>query len=557
MDGPQSLDASPSTPVELDPRRPSWSAWLALLLALAPALAAIAWMPEFTTQDGPAHLYNARILNESLRLGSPFAGTFEVAWRPLPNWAGHMATMAMISVLPPDAANRAITALTRVAFAAAVTWLRWTVAGAKGLATAALLAALLALNVTWLLGFTSFLLGAALMPATLAVWWGGRDRFHPTRALALAALLVLGYFCHPISLGLTAVGLGLLALLTPGADRVRRGVWTALGLAPLVPLGLAYRAMTRSGGAMEPVWQHLAANPWSPRSWVAQLGWVDPLSLAAKTFHPFGGSPSAMNGVISPALWTLAAVALLALATGWRRSIDRRGWLALGVVLLLGGLLGPDTLGVKHGHYLPQRVALLGLVALVPWLDLGAGRRSTRLATALLVVALAVQSAFVWDYARDCRDRVGQFASAAPAIGSGKRVGTLLMGIKGRFRSNPMLHADCLFGVGADNVIWANYETAHYYFPVKVRPGLDHPPALAFEDIALLDGPAEAGERARRWAELIGSHADSIDVLVEWNPSDDRSLDPIQARRYDRTFVDGPVRVWTRRASPTPDRGSE
>jgi hypothetical protein len=120
-----------------------------------------------------------------------------------------------------------------------------------------------------------------------------------------------------------------------------------------------------------------------------------------------------------------------------------------------------------------------------------------------------------------------------------------------------MLHADCLFGVGLDNVIWANYETAHYYFPVKVRPGLDHPPALAFEEVALLDGPGDSGERARRWADLIEGHSGSIDVLVEWNPGDDRSLDPIHARRYDRTFVDGPVRVWARRAASVPERGSE
>ncbi len=557
MDGPTSLDAKSSTPVESDPRRDLVRGLIALALSLAPALAAIAAVPEFTTQDGPAHLYNARILNESLRPGSPFSGTFEVAWQPLPNWAGHLGTMALVSLLPPDVAARGMTALTLVLFAGSVTWLRWSVSGPKGLATAAMLATLLALNVTWLLGFTSFLLGAALMPATLAWWWGGREWFEPTRAVGLAALLALGYFCHPISLGLTVLGLGVLAVLTPGMDQARRGFLTALSVAPLVPLGLAYRSMTRSGGGLEPVWQHLAAAPWSPRSWAAQLGWVDPISLAAKTFRPFDTSASTLNALISPAFWTMAAVGLLAVSTGWKRSVDRRGWLVFASLLLLGGLLGPDTLGVKHGHYLPQRVALLGLVALLPWLELGAGRWSTRLGSAMLGFALLVQSAFVWDYAIDCRDRLGQFAKAGPAIGSGKRVATLLVGIKGRFRSNPMMHADCLFGVRADNVVWNNYETTHYYFPVKVRPGLDHPPAVAFEQVALLDGPGEAPERARRWDQLLAEHGETIDVIVEWSPKPDPTLDSINARRYDPSFVDGPVRVWTRRDVASQARRSE
>ena len=524
--------------------------WVTLVLALAPSLAAIAWVPEFSTQDGPAHLYSARILNASLGPNSPFAGTYAVAWQPLPNWMGQLATMACQAWLPSSLAARAVTALTLVLFSASVVWLRVAVAGPKGLATASRLAAVLGLNVTWLLGFTSFLLGASLFPATLALWWGGRDRFGPARAAGLAGLLVLGYFSHPIGLGLTVGGLGVLAWLTPGPDRWRRALLTALAGLPLIPLGLAYRAMTRSAGGLEPVWEHLN-GPGLSRAWVAQLGWVDPISLAGKVFRPFGGTPSSLNGLLSPAAWTGLALVLLAGSTWAIRSRDRRGWLVLGVVLIACGMLGPDTLGVKHGHYLPQRVVLLGLVALVPWLDFATPRRSARLAAACLGFALLVQSAFVWDYALDCRARLGRFSGAARAIGSGHRIGTLLAGTRGRFRSNPLLHADCLFGVGADNVVWSNYETAHYYFPVKVRAGLEAPSPLDFERLNLLDGANAGPERARLWAELLEAHGDSIDVLVEWNATDDPALDSINARYYDPTYVNGPVRVWARRPAST------
>ncbi len=537
LDAPQLRDPQ-ATPADRDLNL----GLIVLALALAPSLAAVAWVPEFSTQDGPAHLYSARIIADSLGPNSPFRKTFEVTWQPLPNWMGQLATMAAVRALPPGLAGRAITALTLLVVAGSVAWLRWVVAGPRGLWVASLAAALLSMNVTWLLGFTSFLLGAALVPATLGAWWGGRDGFGPARALGIAGLLVLGYFCHPIGLALSVAGLGILAVATPGPDRPSRGLWTASSLLPLVPLGLAYRLLTRSGGGLEPVWEHLSGR-WSLASWVAQVGWVDPISLAAKSFRPFSATPSAANGLIAPAAWMALALAILAAST-WMRGSGRRPWGWLAALLLALGLFGPDTLGLKHGHYLPQRVALLGLMTLVPWLDLDPGRWPGRVAAAILALALVVQSAFVWDYAMECRRRVGPMLRAAPAVVDGSRVGTLLVDIRGRFRSNPLLHADCLLGLSTDAVLWTNYETTHYYFPVKVRAGLDHPPAARFERLAVLDDPVDAAKRAQLWADLLREHGPAIDVVIEWGS--DRTLDAILARDYEPIPVDGEVRAWSR-----------
>ncbi len=67
----------------------------AVLLAVTPALLAIAWYQGFVTQDGPAHLYNAHIIARSVDAGSPFGKAFSVRWEPLPNWAGHLADLAI------------------------------------------------------------------------------------------------------------------------------------------------------------------------------------------------------------------------------------------------------------------------------------------------------------------------------------------------------------------------------------------------------------------------------------------------------------------------------
>jgi hypothetical protein len=217
----------------------------------------------------------------------------------------------------------------------------------------------------------------------------------------------------------------------------------------------------------------------------------------------------------------------------------------LATLLILGGLAGPDTLGASHGHYLPQRIVLLGLVALVPVVDLDPRRWAVRGCALALLVALAVQSALVWDYARLSQHTAGTFWQARGAAGTGQRVATLLVRLRDRFRANPLLHADCLLGLGTGNVLWSNYETRHYYFPVRFRARLDRPDAGELERIALQDDPRDTVARAARWEQLLRRHHAAIDVLVVWG-SEPR-LDAISARWFQPVAQDGPLRILQHR----------
>jgi hypothetical protein len=548
-------DSPPATKGGPREQARAWVGVVVLLAALAPALAAMAVVPWFVTQDGPAHLYNAEVLARSFDADSPFGSSYRVQWEPLPNWAGHLLLIVLSAIATPRGANLAINALTLAGFSASVLWLRWVVAGPRGLGIAALLAAALGLNVAWLLGFTSFMLGACLFPMTLGVWWTGRDRLDGRRVAALSAMLVLGYFGHLVSLALTVLGLAVLALRAPCGDG--RRAWaarlgrTALSTLPLVPLGLVYLNLTRRGGRMRPEWGHLA-DPFSPRAWLAQLGWADPISIAAKGVLPFGPSSARVGGLLAPAAWLLIALGLALAATLRARVSDpvsaattRRGWTALAAMLILGGLVGPDTLGVSHGHYLPQRIVLLGLAALVPALDLDPRRRAVQGCALALVVALAVQSALVWDYARVSQRTAGAFWQARDVVGRRQRVATLLLQLRDRFRANPLLHADCLLGLETGNIIWSNYETRHYYFPVQFRAGLDRPDASELERLALQDDPRDADVRTEAWEQLLRRRHASIDVLVVWG-SDPR-LDAISDRWFQSVSANGTLRILRHR----------
>ncbi len=524
--------APPSDPgTGTDRERPA-DARRILLLALAPALLAVGLVPGFVTQDGPAHVYNAHILLESLGADSPFADTYAVRWELLPNWAGHLILMGLLSLASPRAAERAITVLTLLAPALATLSLRRRVVGPSDPAAVpvALAVAVLAQNLTWLFGFWSFLLGVAVFAAALGVAWTGleRGRLSPWRIAALGGLLALGYLCHPISLGLTVVGLGVLALATPAepGERRRRLVGLGLALTPLVPLGLVYLRAMRGGGAITPLWDNLT-DPTSLAAWRAQLGWVDPITLGSRAQFPFVPRRSGLFGLLAPVVWLGLGLIALGLA-GWtaRPGDDvprgtRRGWWLLAGGLLAGGVVAPDSLGLSHGFYLAQRVVLLGLVALIPCLGPAAGatltagaRRWLQAATAALALAAAVQGLVVVEYARYADRTVGPVLAATGRVGRGVRRAPRGLDPRGPYRVNPLLHAESWLGVGTGNVVWSNYESAFYYFPVQIAPGVAHPPVLGFEAVSILDDPADAALRAQAWFDLLSFGHETIDVLV-------------------------------------------
>ncbi|WP_152052987.1 hypothetical protein [Tautonia marina] len=539
------------------------SGWL-LTLAALPAVFAVWMVPGFVTQDGPSHVYNAHILRESVRLGanSPFASAFEAQWRPLPNLGGHLALMGMLTAMPPRVADRAMTTITLVGFASAILWLRLRVVGRVGLTPSALLAVLLAFNMPWLMGFANFLIGATLTLLTWGIWWGWRDRLRAGQIVALGGLLVIGYVGHLVSLGITAGGLVVLAWLSPGTPEARwpRLVRTLASCAPLIPLALLYKSLATEGGAFAPTWEQ--SGPfWSPVVWVKRLTWVDPITLGRRDFVPLW--PDAGGRwclILSPSLWLGLGLAVLLGNTLFRRNFGatrteetgQRAWAILPALLLLGAMVGPDGFGEDHGYFLSQRVALIGLACLVPALDLDPRARLTRLGTGFIAVALTLQWAFVWDYAIEADHRVRPIMQAAPEVGRGERVGTLLIDIRGRYRSNPLLHADCLLGLGTGNIIWSNYETRHYYFPVQVRPGIDAPPSILFEQVAILDDPADLDKRATLWRDLLLNYDSLIDVVLVWGS--DPTLDAITADWANRGPVLQTDRVQVFRKPPRAER---
>jgi hypothetical protein len=391
-------------------------------------------------------------------------------------------------------------------------------------------------------------------------------------------LLLLSYFCHLVSMGLTALGLVLLALFAPSrastgsavVNRLRRLVRTATIFVPLVPLGFLYLQMSRRGGPMHPTWENLS-SAYSVSAWGARLGWVDPLTLARKDALPFTNRVASILAVLAPVVWLSAAgifwwAGRLSAGSGSHANAvstpctgqdarsketdaaEYRGqgvWLLLTSLLVVAGVIGPDSLGSGHGEYLPQRLILIGLAALVPVFDVKLTNHWGRLAALCLGVALLLQSVIIWDYALDSNRTAGQIIRAKSLVGHNQRIATLIVEIRGRFRANPLLHADNWLGVGTGNIVWNNYETRYYYFPVQFRPGIDRPDSSDLEWLAIHDDPVDTPARAVVWKYLLTHHAEAIDTVLVWR--DNPTFSEITSQWYEEAGSEGDVRIYKRR----------
>ena len=398
------------------------------------------------------------------------------------------------------------------------------------------------------------MLGACLFPITLGVWWPHRDRLTPGRIAIVALLLALGYFCHLVSLGLTVLAMAFLSVAAPvqgdptshWRHRFARLGRTCATMVPVVFLGIGYLQIATHRAPMRPVWRNLA-TPWSLRYWMARLDWTDPVSLAVKDGLPFTDREGRPFIMFAPVIWlgiALAIWAYITIRTTTARRSDRQGWMFLAALLIAGGIAGPDSFGEAHGDYLPQRIVLLGLVAIVPIFDISLSTWSGRGVTSALAAALLLQSAIVWDYAFYSDRTAGQIIRARDAVADGQRVAAVLASTRSRFRANPLLHAENWLGVGTGNVIWNNYETLHYYFPVQFQPGLDRPRPDDLEWVSIHEDPGEAGKRSRAWEKILTRHAGSIDVVVVWKS--DPALDAITRRWFDHAEQRGDVRIFRR-----------
>ena len=164
------------------------------------------------TQDGPMHLHNARILLDLWSSkGIDFYHDYYVPnFTPFPYWAGHLTLASLLSVFAPGTVEKIFFTGCILLYAISLWRLVTAINPEAGWVAIAGLA--LYWNRTFQMGFMDFSLSVGVMLAILAFYVRRRASLSYIHAAILSLLLVVLYFCHPVTFMFTIGAVGLLAM---------------------------------------------------------------------------------------------------------------------------------------------------------------------------------------------------------------------------------------------------------------------------------------------------------------------------------------------------------
>jgi hypothetical protein len=406
-----------------------------------------------------------------------------------------------------------------------------------------------------MMGFFNFLLATCLFPVVLGIWWSGFERMDRRRAVLLIAILILAYFFHVLTFLVMVFALLTLCLCTPGRDRLMRWRWMGVVLAPLVPIVLWHGMVVETAGGFVPGWLGRVKDWWSLSAWYSWLESADAFSLTRNMRRfPFVAWDSPWFRLIhAPNLFALGLlVAVTGVCLDFRRiglpAVRRyRGWIILVLLLGTGWIVLPDFF-VRQGGWIRYRFLLFALLVAVPFLGVNPDRRYTKLAAILIVGAVLVQSALVWEVALGSSKFCQEFLDARSHVGTGRRIGTLVIDPPHQSKPPILGWFHHILGIDTQNIVWHNYEPIRHVFPLKYR----HEAYSALsEAFAKLDrrsfNSASRQDLIDQWARLVSQYHDKIDVLVVWGR--DPELDRINSAWYgpEPVFEKGAIRVFLNR----------
>jgi hypothetical protein len=437
------------------------------VLASVAALWSVAWFPS---QDGPAHVDSANVLRLYLQ---PAREDIRVQYRllaePVPNLTGQALLAALLGVLAPPAAEKALLSAYLILLPLAF---RYALRAAGGGGLAALLALPFAWSRLFHWGFHNFNWGLVFLLVALGYWLRHRDRLLGARWLGLLGLGLLLHFTH---LGAVAPALFLIGTLA---------AWRVAVDAPDV--GRALRCALATGLALLPA--ALVAWPYSQRQ-----GGV--LTAPADLATPLGRlltfdvlvSHTAKEGLVATLLAALCGgLFLLALGGRWgrRRELADGLWLgAAGLALLYLFTQGVDA----QRLFLPERLAVLAPLVALLWLGTRTLPKALRVGAAVLaaVLALAQVSLHAASYRR-LEPYVADYLSAGPVVEPGDTLLALSYAPMGFDRKGRPLslhvaafaHTSGFLAAERGAIDLGNYQLLTRHFAIRfrragVRAGLD------------------------------------------------------------------------------------
>jgi hypothetical protein len=346
------------------------------------------------------------------------------------------------------------------------------------------------------LGFYNFCIGFALSLIAITLWWRRRN-------LALAAVLLLCYFAHPLPTVIAVASIGILWLASARGEPAR-----LLPLIPVLPL-LAWYAL------------HAAAGPARMRWLALQRVLFIAETYDIVTFHPW-------QAWIGLALFVTTVT--LMIVTALRRPKNNTFLLPALAALILFAVAPPETAG---GAFVLQRLALYVAILPLPWLTPNLPRAARMALVIALSIVAAGHAVFLTLRDRQIARETTELVRAVqhippqhtflPLIGDRRPAGTFL---------SLLGHASSYAAIDRCLVDLDNHQPHTHYFPLTFRAGVpNRDPWEAEATPAALD--------VDRWAPLA-------EYVFTWRLKADAPVFASLGRRYALVWSSKDGRIYRR-----------
>ncbi len=469
---------------------------LLLVLHLVPVWA----FPYFASQDGPSHVYNARVMWEyrdperaSLR------EYFTLNERPEPNLAGHGLLAAPLFAVSPVAAEKLFLSLYVLLLPLAALYALRGIRPESGFLV--VLAFPFVYSHSLHMGFYNFVLSLPMFLFVVGFWLRRRDRFGARETLGMAALMVAVYFSHLLSVVMACLAVGALAawfaLLDGVGSAGGRPSWRVVLRSLVVRVRGPFFASV-------PAVALTAAYVFRQRSSPPQLPSGAEILDRAVRLAGFDGIVSFSKAEVVPSLALVGVFSAAGLYFVVAKLRGARPWSPWdGFLVLVAGFtvlyfLAPE--GGLGGGIIAPRLTLFVFLAWLLWLGgqsySPAMRRGIRVAGVGITVLLF---ALHWRKYEELTGYYEEYVSAARFVepNSTLLALTFSQGAAGEdggplsWRVHPFLHAAGYVGAAKPGVVVLNnYEARYDYFPVAFRPGrnpFDHIGEVGSPDLDPVD----------------------------------------------------------------------
>lgn len=507
--------------------------WALVVLHLIPV-----WtLPFFPSQDGPSHQAVASILRQ---YDDPGAGLLREYYtlnrEALPNWIVFFLLGPALRFLPVYLAEKVLLSFYILLLPLAARFALRSVD--RRAAWLSLLIFPFLYNFMFNMGFFNFSFSLPAFFLAAGYWLRRPEGMGLARTAELALLVLLVYFCHPVTLIVTVAALLTLAAWRAFLDR-GAGFWPAARRWLLGPLLACLPALMLMTAFVAPrADAHVAALP----LWVKLKHLAGLYSLASMTRSTI---PLA---ILVAVLFCVLALACLRLR-GLRPPGPADGLLLAAAVLLGIYFAAPNDL--SGGGFITHRLNLFPFLALILWF--GACELPERWKRGALTAAAGLAFAFLAAFApvyAAVDEGLEEITAAGDRIDPGHTFLFLSYAHWGRtpdgrplaFRTEPFVHAGSYIAARRSLVDLSLYEANEDYFPVAYRSGHNPYSHLATVPSGIETVPPRI--------DLPGYERSSqVDYVMIWGLRDEREAGELlkQLRAEYELVQDGRVKLFRSR----------